>query len=96
MTGTDAVAKAAPDGSTIGISIGGPLALNTLLFAKMPYDPAQGPRAGHAADQPAERARGRAAAGGLHAARISVLAMNKTTGRVLMPAAATSHTFKNS
>jgi tripartite-type tricarboxylate transporter receptor subunit TctC len=39
MTGTDAVAKAAPDGSTIGISIGGPLALNTLLFAKMPYDP---------------------------------------------------------
>ena len=39
MTGTDAVAKAAPDGLTIGISIGGPLALNTLLFAKMPYDP---------------------------------------------------------
>ena len=39
MTGTDAVAKAAPDGSTIGISIGGPLALNTMLFGKMPYDP---------------------------------------------------------
>ncbi len=39
MTGTDAVAKAAPDGLTIGISIGGPLALSTLLFAKMPYDP---------------------------------------------------------
>ena len=39
MTGTDAVAKAAPDGSTVGISIGGPLALNTMLFAKMPYDP---------------------------------------------------------
>ena len=39
MTGTDAVAKAAPDGLTIGISIGGPLALNALLFAKMPYDP---------------------------------------------------------
>jgi tripartite-type tricarboxylate transporter receptor subunit TctC len=39
MTGTDAVAKAAPDGLTIGISIGGPLALNTLLFDKMPYDP---------------------------------------------------------
>ncbi len=37
--GTDAVAKAAPDGSTIGISILGPLGLNTLLFAKMPYDP---------------------------------------------------------
>ena len=37
--GTDAVAKAAPDGTTIGISILGPLGLNTLLFAKMPYDP---------------------------------------------------------
>ena len=58
ITGTDAVAKAAPDGTTIGISIGGPLAINTLLFAKLPYDPAQGPRAGHAADQPAERAGG--------------------------------------
>ena len=33
------VAKAEPDGSTIGISLGGPLAINTLLFAKMPYDP---------------------------------------------------------
>ena len=38
-TGTDAVAKAAPDGSTIGISIGGPLAINTLLFRDLPYDP---------------------------------------------------------
>jgi tripartite-type tricarboxylate transporter receptor subunit TctC len=38
-TGTDAVAKAAPDGTTIGISLLGPLGLNTLLFAKMPYDP---------------------------------------------------------
>jgi tripartite-type tricarboxylate transporter receptor subunit TctC len=37
--GTDAVAKAAPDGTTVGISILGPLGLNTLLFAKMPYDP---------------------------------------------------------
>jgi tripartite-type tricarboxylate transporter receptor subunit TctC len=37
--GTDAVAKAAPDGSIIGVSIGGPLAINTLLFAKLPYDP---------------------------------------------------------
>src|SRR5437660_3050440 len=40
-TGTDAVAKADPDGYTIGISLGGPLAINTLLFAKMPYDPAK-------------------------------------------------------
>jgi tripartite-type tricarboxylate transporter receptor subunit TctC len=39
--GTEAVAKAAPDGATIGISIGGPLAINTLLFAKLPYDPAK-------------------------------------------------------
>jgi tripartite-type tricarboxylate transporter receptor subunit TctC len=37
--GTDAVAKAVPDGATIGISIGGPLAINTLLFSKLPYDP---------------------------------------------------------
>ena len=37
--GTDAVAKAQPNGSTIGISLGGPLAINTLLFPKMPYDP---------------------------------------------------------
>src|ERR1043166_8873329 len=37
--GTDAVAKAAPDGTTVGISILGPLGLNTLLFSKMPYDP---------------------------------------------------------
>jgi tripartite-type tricarboxylate transporter receptor subunit TctC len=38
-TGTDAVAKAAPDGSTIGVSIGGPLAINMLLFSNLPYDP---------------------------------------------------------
>src|SRR6266705_5062197 len=38
-TGTDLVAKSDPDGYTIGISLGGPLVINTLLFAKMPYDP---------------------------------------------------------
>jgi len=38
--GTDAVAKAVPDGQTIGISIPGPLAVNALLYKKMPYDPA--------------------------------------------------------
>ena len=38
-TGTDAVAKAEPDGGTIGLSIGGPLAINTLLFPSLPYDP---------------------------------------------------------
>ena len=37
--GTDAVAKADPDGYTLGISIGGPLAINPMLFSKMPYDP---------------------------------------------------------
>ncbi len=39
--GTDAVAKAEPDGSTIGVSIGGPLAINTLLFGKLPYNPSK-------------------------------------------------------
>ncbi|HEV7577074.1 MAG TPA: tripartite tricarboxylate transporter substrate binding protein [Caldimonas sp.] len=36
--GTDAIAKAAADGSTIGVSIAGPLGVNALLFKKMPYD----------------------------------------------------------
>jgi tripartite-type tricarboxylate transporter receptor subunit TctC len=36
--GTDIVAKAVPDGSTLGVSIGGPLAINTLLFSRLPYD----------------------------------------------------------
>jgi tripartite-type tricarboxylate transporter receptor subunit TctC len=40
-TGTDAVAKADPDGTTIGLSIVGPLALNKLLFKALPYDPAK-------------------------------------------------------
>jgi tripartite-type tricarboxylate transporter receptor subunit TctC len=39
MVGTDAVAKAAPDGHTIGVSIVGPLVNNKLLYKKMPYDP---------------------------------------------------------
>lgn len=39
MIGTDAVAKAAPDGHTIGVSIVGPLVNNKLLYKKMPYDP---------------------------------------------------------
>ena len=37
--GTDAVAKATPDGYTLGLSIGGPLAINPILFGKLPYDP---------------------------------------------------------
>jgi tripartite-type tricarboxylate transporter receptor subunit TctC len=37
-TGTAATAKAAPDGHTLGVSIVGPLVINHLLFARMPYD----------------------------------------------------------
>ena len=40
-TGTAAVAKAAPDGHTLGVSIVGPLVINHLLFAKMPYETAK-------------------------------------------------------
>jgi tripartite-type tricarboxylate transporter receptor subunit TctC len=37
--GTEAVVRAEPDGATIGVSIVGPLALNTLLFSKLSYVP---------------------------------------------------------
>jgi len=37
--GTALVAKAAPDGYTIGLSIGGPLAVNKILYARLGYDP---------------------------------------------------------
>ena len=37
--GTDAVAKAAPDGYTLGQSSSGPLANNKFLYKAMPYDP---------------------------------------------------------
>ncbi len=37
--GTDAVAKAAPDGYTVGVSITGPLVNNTVLYKTLPYDP---------------------------------------------------------
>ena len=37
--GADAVAKAAPDGHTVGISAVATHAINPWLFAKMPYDP---------------------------------------------------------
>ncbi len=39
--GTDVVAKAEPDGYTIGVSIGGPLGVNAILFGNLPYDPAK-------------------------------------------------------
>ena len=37
--GTALVARAAPDGYTLGFSIPGPLAVNTVLYKKMAYDP---------------------------------------------------------
>ncbi|MDQ3026244.1 MAG: tripartite tricarboxylate transporter substrate binding protein [Pseudomonadota bacterium] len=39
MIGTDAIAKAAPDGYTFGVSITGPLVNNTLLYKSMSYEP---------------------------------------------------------
>ena len=39
MIGTDAVAKAAPDGHTLVVAPSGPLATNALLYKKMSYDP---------------------------------------------------------
>ena len=39
--GTAAVAKANADGYTLGVTISGPLAANTLLYKNLPYDPAR-------------------------------------------------------
>jgi len=39
--GTNAIAKAVPDGYTFGVSITGPLVNNTVLFDSLPYDPAK-------------------------------------------------------
>ena len=39
MIGTDQVARATPDGYTLGVSVVGPLVNNKLLYSKMPYDP---------------------------------------------------------
>lgn len=39
--GTDAVAKAEPDGTTIGLSFTGPLVLAPFLYRSLPYDPAR-------------------------------------------------------
>ena len=41
MLGTDLVARAAPDGQTLGVSIVGPLVNDRYLYRKMPYDPAR-------------------------------------------------------
>lgn len=39
MIGTDAVAKAAPDGYTLLLDASGPLVVNPALYARVPYDP---------------------------------------------------------
>ena len=39
--GTHEIAKAAPDGATIGLSFTGPLATAPFLYSKLPYDPAK-------------------------------------------------------
>nr|WP_315593821.1 tripartite tricarboxylate transporter substrate binding protein [uncultured Cupriavidus sp.] len=39
MIGTSQIAKAPADGSVIGVSIAGPLVMNTLLYKSMAYDP---------------------------------------------------------
>ena len=41
MLGMDAVAKAAPDGYTLGIGFNGPIAFGPSMYKKMPYDPAK-------------------------------------------------------
>jgi tripartite-type tricarboxylate transporter receptor subunit TctC len=41
MLGMDAVAKAAPDGYTLGIGFNGPIAFGPFMYKKMPYDPAK-------------------------------------------------------
>jgi tripartite-type tricarboxylate transporter receptor subunit TctC len=41
MLGMDVVAKAAPDGYTLGIGFNGPIAFGPFLYKKMPYDPAK-------------------------------------------------------
>lgn len=41
MLGMDVVAKAAPDGHTLGIGFNGPIAFGPHMYRKMPYDPAQ-------------------------------------------------------
>jgi tripartite-type tricarboxylate transporter receptor subunit TctC len=41
MLGLDVVAKAAPDGHTLGIGFNGPIAFGPHMYRKMPYDPAK-------------------------------------------------------
>lgn len=41
MLGMDVVAKAAPDGLTLGIGFNGPIAFGPFMYKRMPYDPAK-------------------------------------------------------
>ena len=41
MLGMDVVAKAPPDGTTLGIGFNGPIAFGPFMYKKMPYDPAK-------------------------------------------------------
>lgn len=41
MLGMDVVAKATPDGHTLGIGFNGPIAFGPFMYRKMPYDPAK-------------------------------------------------------
>jgi tripartite-type tricarboxylate transporter receptor subunit TctC len=41
LLGMDVVAKAAPDGHTLGIGFNGPIAFGPHMYRKMPYDPAK-------------------------------------------------------
>jgi tripartite-type tricarboxylate transporter receptor subunit TctC len=41
MLGMDVVAKAPPDGYTLGIGFNGPIAFGPFMYKKMPYDPAK-------------------------------------------------------
>lgn len=76
MLGTGLVAKAAPDGNTFGISIAGPLAVNTLLYRKMPYDPAELAPITIAATQPSVLVAGPGLDVGSTAALVALLKAN--------------------
>src|SRR5271166_6693070 len=41
MLGMNAVAKASPDGYTLGVGFNGPVAIAPLIYRKMAYDPAR-------------------------------------------------------
>lgn len=41
MLGMDVVARAAPDGHTLGIGFNGPVAFGPFMYKRMPYDPAK-------------------------------------------------------